>query len=121
MQNRNTSTDSEGILNEILKLEPQYSLPEDFADMVANKAGRKFAWESYFKEFLIYLGVIAGILAVAAVMAFIWFTADLKEWTTFLLSNISWVAGINILVVFILFVDRVLLRYLFYKMSLKSA
>lgn len=121
MRNKNTSTDSERILNEILKSEPQYSLPGNFADMVANKAGRKFAWESYFKEFLIYLGVIAGIIAVAAAMAFIWFSADLKEWTTFLLSNISWVAGINILVIFILFADRVLLRYLFYKMSLKSA
>jgi membrane-bound acyltransferase YfiQ involved in biofilm formation len=28
-----------------------------------------------------------------------------------LISNISWIAGINLLVVFILYADRVLLRY----------
>lgn len=114
-------TKSENLLDEVLKSEPQYTLPENFADMVATKVSHKFAWESYFKEFLIYLGVIAGILLVSATMAFIWFTADWKMWSQFLLSNISWVAGVNILVVFVLFTDRVLLRYLFYKMSLKSA
>lgn len=114
-------THSEDFLDEVLKSEPKYSLPDYFADKVATKVSRKFAWELYFKEFLIYMGVIAGILLVAAAMAFIWFTADLKMWKEFLLSNISWVAGVNILVVFVLFTDRVLLRYLFYKMSLKSA
>jgi hypothetical protein len=121
MLNKQIPTDTETVLNEVLKSEPQYSLPEHFADMVATKVARKFAWESYFGEFLIYLGVIAGILLVSAIMAFIWFNADLKEWAQFFVSNISWVAGINILALFILFADRVLLRYLFYKMSLKPS
>ena len=121
MQNKNIQTNSEAFLDEVLISEPQLTLPENFADMVAIKVSRKFAWDSYFKEFLIYVGVIAGILLLAAAMAFVWFTADLKMWTEFLLSNISWVAGANVLIVFILFTDRVLLRYLFYKLSLKSA
>ena len=120
MLNKNAKKDSETILNEVLKSEPQYSLPDNFASMLANKVSRRFAWESYFKEFLIYLGVITGILAVSATIVFFWFSTNLKEWTDFLLTNISWVAGINILVVFVLFADRVLLRYLFYKMSIKS-
>ncbi|MBN1987399.1 MAG: hypothetical protein JW761_13895 [Prolixibacteraceae bacterium] len=120
MQNKNIQTNSETFLNEVLKSEPKYTLPENFADMVAGKMARRFAWELYVKEFLVYLGAVTGILAVAVIMAFIWFAADLKAWTDFLLANISWVAGINILGLFILFADRVLLRYLFYKISLRQ-
>jgi len=47
--------------------------------MIAGKVSRKFAWKSYIKEFLIYLVMIAGTLALAAIMVFIWFTADLQE------------------------------------------
>ncbi len=120
MMNRKTQFNSEFFLNEVLKSEPEYSLPDNFADMVTNKVSRRFAWESYFKEFLIYLGVIAGILATAVLTVFLWYTPDWKVWGNFLLANISWVAGINILVIFVLFADRVLLRYLFYKKSIKS-
>jgi len=77
--------------------------------------GYRFAWEQYFKEFLIYLSAIIGIAAIFAAMTFICYRASVDEWINFLVSNASWVAGVNIVVIFILFVDRVLLRYFFYK------
>ncbi len=117
MVDKMTEAGPDKFLNDVFKSEPAYSLPDNFADMVAEKVSHRFAWESYFKEFLIYLGVMAGVLTVAISMAFIWFAANLQEWGTYLLDNISWVAGANILVVFILFADRVLLRYLFYRTS----
>lgn len=112
-----THFDSEELLNEVLIAEPGYSLPDNFAGMLADKIGNRFAWEQYLKEFLIYVAVIVGIVAVSAGMALIWFDADWKTWLTFLTSNIALVAGINFILMFILFADRVLLRYFMYKSS----
>ena len=112
-----TSYNSDKLLDEVLKTEPNYTLPENFAGILAEKVGKRFAWEQYLKEFLIYLAVIAGIVAISAGMAFIWYEVDWQEWLNFLMTNITLVAGINFLVVFILFVDRVLLRYFLHKAS----
>ena len=57
-----------------------------------------------------------GIAAVSAGIALVWYDTDWQKWWNFLLSNLTLVAGINILVIFILFADRVLLRYFSYKM-----
>ena len=102
-------------INEALKAEPEFVLPAGFADDLAVKIGRKFAWQQYLREFLIYLGVIAGIALVSVAIAFFWFNADLKKWTDFLVSNVVLVAGINLLFVFVLFIDRVLLRYFMFR------
>jgi hypothetical protein len=67
--------------------------------------------------FLVYLGTIVGVLAVSVAMAFIWLGADWQEWQNFLVSNLAWVAGLNIMGLFILFTDRVLLRYFFFRFS----
>jgi hypothetical protein len=104
-------------LDEALKTSPELSLSDDFADNVAAKVSRRFAWEQYIKEFLVYLGTIVGVAAVSVAMAFIWLGADWLEWQIFLKSNLSWIAGINFLGLFILFADRVLLRYFFYRFS----
>ena len=109
--------DAEGLVDEVLKTEPTFILSDNFAESLTLKVGRKSVMEQYLKEFLIYMGVIAGIMIVSAAMAFIWYSANWQEWLNFLVSNISLIAGINILMVFILFADRVLLRYFFYKFS----
>jgi len=106
--------DTDKLLNEVLASEPEFTLSDNFADLMAEKMGRRFAWMQYIKEFFIYLGVIIGILLVTAVIAFVWFDADWKNWFDFLLSNITLVFGINFILVFILFADRVLLRYFMY-------
>ncbi len=107
--------DTDKLLNEVLASEPEFALPENFADLMADKMGRRFAWGQYIKEFIIYLGVILGIAMVTAVMAFVWFDANWKNWFDFFLSNVTLVLGINFLLVFILFADRVLLRYFMYR------
>jgi len=115
MREKKQNFDTDKLLNEVLASEPEFALPENFADLMAEKMGRSIAWMQYLKEFFIYLGVILGILLVTAVMVFVWFDADWKKWFDFLLSNITLVFGINFLLVFILFADRVLLRYFMYR------
>lgn len=112
-----THKDAEKLLDEVLMAEPDFTLPDNFAAMLAENVARRFAWEQYLKEFLIYLAVIVGIVAIWAGMALFWYGADWKEWLNFLTTNITLVAGINFLLVFVLFADRVLLRYFMYKSS----
>lgn len=121
MLNEEKHFDSEKLIDEVLKTPSNFSLSSNFADVLANKVEKKFAWEQCFKEFIIYLSVIVGLAISSAAMAFIWYEADWKEWLNFLLTNMSLVVGINILVVFILFADRVLLRYFMFKSSPEKA
>lgn len=121
MYNEEKYFDSEKLLDEALKTEPGFSLPDNFADMVASKMERRFTWEQYFREFLIYVGTILGLLAVPVIIQFIFFSANLQEWLRLFVSNISLVGGIMFLLVFILFADRVLLRYFMHRSTAESA
>jgi len=111
---------SEDLVLGALKQEPSFSLPDNFADVLAEKVGRQFAWAQYLREFLVYLSVLVGASVVVAVMSLIWFQNDWKNWLIFLESNAWIVAGINVLLIFILFTDRVLLRYFLYRSDLKK-
>ena len=51
---------------------------------------------------------------------FIWLGADWQEWQNFFTNNFSWIIGLNFLGLFVLFADRVLLRYFFYRFSAQS-
>ena len=108
------------MLNEVLTSEPEFKLKTGFADRMAAKVGREYALKEYFREFLIYLGALIGLAAVYAGVTFIWYSANVKEWLNFLQNNLSLVIGINVLIVFILLADKVLLPYLFYRYSIKQ-
>lgn len=110
---------SDALIDEALKAEPAYVLPDDFASKVAYTAGRKFAWQQYLREFLVYLAALLGIACLAAGMALIWFDVNWKNWLDFLVTNAALVAGINLLLLFVLFADRVLLRYFLYRSATK--
>jgi hypothetical protein len=117
MYNDEKYFDTEKLLDEVLKTEPQFILPDNFADVLAEKMDRKFAWQQYFREFLIYLGAIVGLLAVPVTIQFVLFGASWQEWLALVVNNISMVGGIIFLVMFVLFADRVLLRYFLFLSS----
>lgn len=120
MLDENKYFDAEKMIDEAVKLEPRFSLPANFADAIAKRVGQKFAWEQYIKEFMIYLGVIVGIAAVWFGVSVIWFGSDWKSWLDLVIANAGIVIGLNIIVLFILFADKVLLRYLFFKSSAEN-
>ena len=107
--------DAAKIVDDALKSEPNFSLSDNFAERVAEKVSRKLAWQQYVKEFLIYLGAFVGIAMVSAAIALIWYDTNWTEWLNFFISNAGLVVGINFLAVFILFADRVLLRYFMFR------
>ena len=103
--------DTEKLVDEALKTEPEFMLSDNFANLLVEKMERKFAWEQYLREFLIYLGTILSLLAVPVAIQFILFDAKLQEWLQLVTNNISLVVGVMFLLGFILFADRVLLRF----------
>lgn len=120
MYNKEKYIDTDNLLDEVLKTDPQFDLSDNFADLLAEKMSRKFAWRQYFNEFLIYLAAIFGFVAVSVAIQFVFFGAELQPWLQFIAQNVSLVLGINILVVFVLFADRVLLRYFMYKSTVED-
>jgi len=120
MLDKDKKSISEDFVLQALKQEPDFSLPDNFADVLAEKTGRQFAWSQYIREFLIYLAVLAGISVVVAGMSLIWFQNDWKRWFDFIVSNVWIVAAINFLLLFTLFTDRVLLRYFLFRAELKK-
>ncbi len=118
MYNKEKYFDTDKLLDEVLKADPQFELSDKFADLLAEKMSRKFAWKQYFNEFLIYLAAIFGFVAVSVGIQFLFFGAEWKQWLQFVLQNITLILGVNILVVFILFADRVLLRYFMRKSAM---
>lgn len=117
MAEEHNMMNTEKWIDEVLKSDPGFVLPDNFADEIARKAGRKFVWRQYLHEFLVYLAVIGGIVVVAAAIAFLWFHADWKQWLKLLSANAVLVVAANLLLVFVLFADRVLLRYFMYRSS----
>jgi hypothetical protein len=115
MLNEEKYFETDKLVDEVLKTNLQFSLSDNFAELIAKKVERSFAWEQYLKEFLIYLSVIAGIGLVWGITMFIWKSADWKVWLDFLIVNAGLILGINFLAIFILFADRVLLRYFMFK------
>ena len=112
MQDKNVHMhEQEHILDEVLTNEPDFFLSDGYTDRLLEKIQKRQVWNQYLREFYIYLGALAGILAVLAGMLLIWFQDDLSDWMNFLSAQISWVIGIYFILIFILFIDRVLLPY----------
>lgn len=119
MQNDDKHILADKWLDEALKTPPSFVLSEKFAENVAARAVRHFAWEQYFREFLVYLGAFLGFIAVTVTLAFLFLGADWYEWKNFLINNLSLIISLNVIGLFVLFADRVLLQYFFFKYSRK--
>lgn len=107
---------AERLLDEVMKNPPDVKLPAGFAGRIAAKASRNFMWRQYVVEFLVYLAAITAIIAVLA-GTYYYVSDDWHNWRNFLADNLSIVIGINIIGLYVLFADRVLLQYFGYRYS----
>ncbi len=118
MHNEENYFDKEQMLDEVLKTEPDFVLSDNFAYHLAKIVDRKITWANYWNEFLIYLGAIGGIAIIWGAVLFLLYEADWKEWLNYFISHLTLISGSAFLAVFILFADRVLLRYFMNKSSM---
>lgn len=110
-------TEAGQLVDEVLKEDPGYNLPENFADKLALRFERRFAWNTYIKEFLIYLGVGSCILATAIAMVFFLMSDIWIKWASLFISYSNAIIGAALLLTFVLFADKVLLRYFSFKLK----
>ena len=101
--------ENEKWIDNLLREEPPFSLPDGFSDRVANKAVRQFEWRQRLQQFLIFASVIVAGLLIGGLTIYYFADDNLQIWTDFLTKNISYLALGVVASVFILFVDRVLL------------
>lgn len=96
-------------IDNLLREELPFKLPDDFAHKVAGKAVRQFEWKQRLQQFLIFASVIVAGLLIGGLTIYYFADDNLQIWTDFLTKNISYLALGVVASVFILFVDRVLL------------
>jgi hypothetical protein len=108
------------VIEDILKMDPGYVLSENFAEKLTQKIERRFAWNTYIKEFLIYFGAVTGIIATSVAMVFFLMSDIWIKWINIFLSNSEVIIGIAFIMSFILFADKVLLRYFSYKLKSRT-
>ena len=120
MTGNNKQQGKDELINEILKTPPSCSLPDDFAESVAAKVVRRFAWRQYLNEFLIYLIAFLGLIIVTVIIAFTFHGADWQVWKHFLMNNTDLIINLQFLAIFVLFADKVLLPYYSFKFARKK-
>jgi hypothetical protein len=93
--------------------EPDYHLPSDFAEKVTNIISHREQSKGSCQEYF-YIAVISIILlAIAPGIYYLFDPEVLLKSFNFIKENIFPVAFIAVILSFILFADRVLLRFLF--------
>lgn len=113
--------DKEIFLDDVLKTDPGYELPEGFTGKLAKKYENHFLWSQYIREFLVYSSVIASLLTLLVGIMYFVMSEVLTKWSSFIIENLPVVIAIIIIIAFILFADRVLLRYFSYKMKYRGS
>jgi hypothetical protein len=106
-----TNKNTEELLDEILRANPDVELPRDFPDRMAIKFEKYMVWKQNLREFLFFLAAGLGLLGITVAMLFFLMAETWQEWTVWIIHHQTGTIGIGILLVFILFVDKVLLRY----------
>ena len=101
----------EDIFDSALKAETDFLLPDDFAEKISLKLYRQITWKSYLNEFFIYLSVFVLIIIQGLAIVY-WVDNDFwGKVLVFIQEKYLLIAGINLILVLILFADKVLLRY----------
>lgn len=101
------------ILEKSLSTEPGYRLAEDFAGRVTLTVIRRDHWKANLRE---YFQLTAAMLVLAAIVSGVYYVLDkelLIRTIHFLVSNLIPVVFLILVMNFVFFADRVLLRLLF--------
>lgn len=108
------------ILEKSLSFDPGFSLSVDFANKVTQTIVSREQWKIDLREYLLFSGVVIGL--VALVGGFYYFVDQNFMLNVFSYLKENWlsVATVVLLLNFIFFADKVLLRLLFSRWNLKG-
>ena len=103
----------DSIIEESFGVEPDFNLKGDFAHRITTELVRRSQWEADLYE---YLHITAFLIILMSVVTLVYYFIDknlLTQIFTFISNNSLQVAFGLFVLNFILFADRVLLRFLF--------
>ena len=104
--------EADRFLDEVLKSNLHMDLPGDFPDLVMAKVSRRLMWRQIIQEFIVYASVIISGLAAGAATFFIFGNGLYQDWARIITQNITHVVQVIVVIMFILFFDRVVLPLL---------
>lgn len=108
------------IVEHSLKTEPMFTLSADFATKVTQTIVRREQWKIDLREYFLYSSVIVGLVALVSGFYFFIDQNNVTEVLGFLKEHWMSVTIIVLLLKFIFFADKVLLRLLFSRWNLKG-
>jgi hypothetical protein len=101
------------IVEKAFTAEPNFRLPEDFAQRVTADVVRREQWKSDLQEYFYLLAVVVGLMAAASASYYFLDKELLSVTLNFLQSHLVPAVFIFLIINFILLADKVLLRLLF--------
>jgi hypothetical protein len=101
------------IIEESFRTEPDFRLPANFARRLTLSVTRREQWKTDVREYLYLTAVLISLLAVATMTYYLIDKDIVIRFFSFITQNAVNVVFIVIILNFIWFADRVLLRLLF--------
>jgi len=101
------------IMEESFRTAPDFQLPTDFATRLTLSVFRREQWKTDLREYLYLTAVLISLLAAATVTYYLIDKDIVIRFFSFITQNTLNVVFIVLMLNFILFADRVLLRLLF--------
>lgn len=105
-----TNRITDEMMNALLSSAPDFVLPGDFAQKVVDKAVKRQALRNYFSEFIIYFLVIASLILVG-IASYVWVNPNPDRLLGLLGPNLRYILAGTFIFVFVLFTDKVILRF----------
>lgn len=105
------------ILEKTFRKDPEYFLSANFAQKVTQAVARREQWKSDLLEYLYLTAVLFLLLLVVAGFFYFIDKDQVLKVISFMSENILLILSIVLILNFILFADRVLLRLLFSRWS----
>ena len=101
-------------LEQILRTDNLPPLPATFAGKVARKAAHRIMLRQHLTEFLTYAAAL--LLPLLILLGILFFTGreTWKEWAAWMISARDLLGGGGVVLLFVLFTDRVVLPWLFF-------
>jgi len=103
----------ESIIERSFKTEPDYHLPDNFAQMATSRVVQRSQWLTDLFEYLYLIAIVVLLLGAATGTYYLVNKELLLQIFAFISGNAVQVAMVVFILNFILFADRVLLRLLF--------
>lgn len=114
------SENLDNIIEKSLRSEPKFTLSTDFASKVTLHVVRREQWKIDLREYLLFSGVIIGLITLVGGFYYFVDQSFMLKVFSYLKENWLSVATVALLLNFIFFTDKVLLRVLFNRWDLKG-